>query len=163
MKTPRQGASSKARGRRPLPPTGIVASYLRPEHAAKEVAALHDAPAAIQAVQSGLPFDELEALREALGLPLDRLAPKLGMSRATLHRRRQEGRLTPMESDRLMRYARLMGAAMEVFHDETTAREWLQRPQFGLGRAVPLDYAESEMGAREVENLLWRVAYGVYS
>jgi uncharacterized protein (DUF2384 family) len=28
---------------------------------------------------------------------------------------------------------------------------------------VPLDYAETEIGAREVEDLLGRIEYGVYS
>ena len=36
-------------------------------------------------------------------------------------------------------------------------------PQVGLGGAVPLDYAETELGAREVEDLLSRIEYGVYS
>jgi uncharacterized protein (DUF2384 family) len=57
-------------------------------------------------VQAGLPFAEVEALRAGLDLPLDKLAPKLGLSKATLHRRKLEGRLTPAESDRVMRYAR---------------------------------------------------------
>ena len=33
----------------------------------------------------------------------------------------------------------------------------------GLGGAIPLEYAETEVGAREVENLLGRIEYGVYS
>jgi putative toxin-antitoxin system antitoxin component (TIGR02293 family) len=147
---------------RPFPWAGIIASHV---HGARTKAAeqLRTTNVVVQAVQHGLPFAELEALQTALDLPLEKLAPKLGLSRATLHRRKQEGRLTPIESDRLMRYARLMGTALEVFEDATTAREWLKRPQFGLNRQVPLDYAESEIGAREVETLLWRIAYGVYS
>jgi uncharacterized protein (DUF2384 family) len=43
------------------------------------------------------------------------------------------------------------------------ARVWLKFPQRGLGGAVPLDYAETEVGAREVDNLLGRIDYGVYS
>jgi uncharacterized protein (DUF2384 family) len=39
----------------------------------------------------------------------------------------------------------------------------LKHPQYGLGGAVPLDYAETEVGAREVDNLLGRIDYGVYS
>jgi uncharacterized protein (DUF2384 family) len=40
---------------------------------------------------------------------------------------------------------------------------WLKHPQRGLGGAVPLDYAETEIGAREMDNLLGRIDYGVYS
>jgi uncharacterized protein (DUF2384 family) len=31
------------------------------------------------------------------------------------------------------------------------------------GLALPLDFAETEAGAREVENVLGRIEYGVYS
>jgi|DewCreStandDraft_4_1066084.scaffolds.fasta_scaffold272504_1 putative toxin-antitoxin system antitoxin component (TIGR02293 family) len=162
MKTAKKPAKNRGNGPKAFPWAGIIASHV---HGAKtkEAEALRATPVVIQAVQRGLPFDELEALRAALDLPLDKLAPKLGMSLATLHRRKQEGRLTQAESDRLMRYARLMGTAVQVFRDEQYASEWLKHPQFGLAWSVPLDYAESEMGAREVENLLWRIAYGVYS
>jgi len=117
----------------------------------------------LQDIRHGLVFDELEALREALNLPLDRIAPKIGLSLATLHRRKASGRLTTDESDRVIRYARLIGQAVEVFGDLVAAREWLAHPQHGLDQAVPLDYAETEVGAREVEALLGRIEYGVYS
>ena len=81
----------------------------------------------------------------------------------TLHRRKIEGRLDAVESERVLRFARLMGKAINVFGSENNAREWLNKAQFGLGGAVPLDYAETEIGAREVENLLGRIEYGVYS
>jgi len=91
------------------------------------------------------------------------LACKLGISRATLHRRRASGRLDPEESDRVVRFARLLGKAIEVLESAENAQRWLRSPQLGLGGEVPLDYAESEVGAREVEDLLGRIEFGVYS
>jgi putative toxin-antitoxin system antitoxin component (TIGR02293 family) len=117
----------------------------------------------IQVVREGLDFAELEALREQLDLPLDRLAGQLGMARATLHRRKAGGRLTSDESDKVVRFARLLGHAVHLFGGIEDARRWLKSPQRGLGGAVPLDYAQTEAGAREVENLLGRIDYGVYS
>ena len=117
----------------------------------------------IQVVQEGLEFAELESLREQLDLPLDRLAEYLGLSRATLHRRKASGRLTSDESDKILRFARLVGQAVGIFGGLEQARQWLLAPQRGLGGAVPLEYARSETGAREVENLLGRIDYGVYS
>lgn len=117
----------------------------------------------IKCVQGGLPIEELDALQASLDLPMEALAAKLGISKATLHRRKVEGRLDPAESDRVVRFARLMGQAVKVFGSEAEGRDWLNTPQFGLGGAVPLDYAETEIGAREVENLLGRIEYGVYS
>ncbi|MHB8524384.1 MAG: hypothetical protein ACYDH9_26990 [Limisphaerales bacterium] len=57
-----------------------------------------------------------------------------------------EGRLTPAESDRVMRYARLVRKAVEVMGSEEAGREWLRSEQYGLGMAVPLEYAEAEAG-----------------
>lgn len=117
----------------------------------------------MKVIRGGLPWIELEALQEILDVPLDKLAPMLRISKATLHRRKNEGRLTPEESDRVIRFARLMHIAIEALETEENARAWLSMPQQGLGGALPLEYAEAEMGAREVESLLTRIQYGVYS
>jgi putative toxin-antitoxin system antitoxin component (TIGR02293 family) len=117
----------------------------------------------IRRIQKGLPFSELEALQRDLDLPLDQLAGKLSISRATLHRRKTARRLSPEESDKVMRFSRLLEHAATVFGTVERARAWLKFPQFGLGGAVPLDYAKTEIGAREVDNLLGRIDYGVYS
>ena len=117
----------------------------------------------IAAIGAGLPVAELEVLRASLDLPMEKLASKLGISIATIQRRKVQGRLDPVESDRVMRFARLMGKAVSVFGNEEDARRWLSAAQFGLGGAVPLDYAKTEVGAREVENLLGRIEHGVYS
>ena len=156
--TPRPQAASEASEARA---SGIVDLYL------------HDAPAPasqslkafelIQGIRAGLPVSELNALQKVLDIPMERLAPKLGISRATLNRRMAKGRLEPQESDRLVRFARLMGKAVEVLETKEDARRWLSSPQVGLGGAVPLDCAETEVGAREVEDLLGRIEYGVYS
>jgi putative toxin-antitoxin system antitoxin component (TIGR02293 family) len=117
----------------------------------------------IEVLSAGLPVWELNELQATLAVPMDKLGPMLGISKATLQRRKNEGRLDQAESDRVLRYARLMGKAVAVFESEESARQWLNSPQFGLGGAVPLQYAETEVGAREVENLLGRIEYGVYS
>jgi putative toxin-antitoxin system antitoxin component (TIGR02293 family) len=117
----------------------------------------------VRQIQKGLPFSQLQALRKQLDLPLDQLADKLATSRATLHRRKAAGRLSPDESDKVIRFSRLLEHAATVFGDVERGRAWLKFPQYGLGGAVPLDYAKTEIGAREVDNLLGRIDYGVYS
>ncbi len=117
----------------------------------------------IQAIRDGLSLRELLDLQEALDVPLAALAARIGISKATLHRRKQEGVLTAAESDRVLRFARLIGQAAAVFGGQDAARQWLNAPQRGLAGAVPLDYAETEAGAREVERLLGRIEHGVYS
>ena len=117
----------------------------------------------IRQIQKGLPFSDLKVLQGSIDMPFEQLAAKLSISRSTLQRRRAAGRLSPDESDKVMRFSRLLEHATNVFGDIEKARAWLKFPQHGLGGAVPLDYAETEVGAREVDNLLGRIDYGVYS
>ena len=117
----------------------------------------------IRQIQKGLRFSELETLQNSIDMPFEQLAAKLAISRSTLQRRKAAGRLSPDESDKVMRLSRLLEHATNVVGDVEKARAWLKHPQYGLGGAVPLDYAETEVGAREVDNLLGRIDYGVYS
>ena len=117
----------------------------------------------IARIGAGLSFRAAENLQKALDVPMETLATVLGISRATLHRRKLQGRLDKAESERLVRYQRLLKKASDVFGDKEDARRWLTHPQPGLGNTVPLEFAKSELGAREVENLLGRIEYSVYS
>jgi putative toxin-antitoxin system antitoxin component (TIGR02293 family) len=117
----------------------------------------------IERIRAGLSFRAAQQLQKALGVSLEQLAAVLGMSRATLHRRKTQGRLAEQESERLVRYQQLLKKAVDVFGNEAKAREWLTHAQPGLAQAVPIEFAHTEIGAREVENLLGRIEYGVYS
>jgi putative toxin-antitoxin system antitoxin component (TIGR02293 family) len=104
--------------------------------------------------ESGLAFREFEALRRQLDLSLDELTVRLGLSPATVKERKAAGRLTSDESGKVVSFARLLGHAVHLFGGLDEARRWLKTPQRGLHGAVPLDYAKTDLGAREVENLL---------
>jgi putative toxin-antitoxin system antitoxin component (TIGR02293 family) len=119
--------------------------------------------AVIRRIQKGFHFRELETLQKTIDLPFDQLAGKLSISRSTLQRRKAAGRLSPDESDKVTRFSRLLALAADLFGTVEKGRAWLKHPQRGLGGAVPLDYAETEIGAQEVEKLLGRIDYGVYT
>lgn len=117
----------------------------------------------IRQIQKGLRFTELKTLQHSLDMPFEQLAEKLCISRSTLQRRKAVGRLSSDESDKVIRFSRLLRHATKVFGNVERGRAWLKHPQRGLGGAVPLDYASTETGAREVENLLGRIEYSVYT
>jgi putative toxin-antitoxin system antitoxin component (TIGR02293 family) len=128
-------------------------------------AAFTDNPAEmVDRVLRGLPVGEFDALRGLLGLSVEEMAAKIGISVATLSRRRvKKQALDRDHSDRLMRYARLYWQVVDYFEgDPATARAWLRRPACSLAGRSPLDFAETELGAREVEDLIGRLEYGVY-
>jgi putative toxin-antitoxin system antitoxin component (TIGR02293 family) len=118
----------------------------------------------LERVRSGLPYEALERFQRNVALSLDELAALVQIKPRTLQRRREEGRLSPEESDRLLRATRLFGRALELFEgDAGAARTWLAKPARALGGAAPFEVAASEVGAREVENLIGRLEHGVFS
>jgi putative toxin-antitoxin system antitoxin component (TIGR02293 family) len=118
----------------------------------------------VRKVEKGLPFRVVERLRRNMALTLEELAELIQVRPRTLSRRKEEGRLQPDESDRALRASRLFGRALELFDgDAAAARAWLSSAQPALGGVVPLSVARTELGAREVENLIGRLEHGVFS
>ena len=90
----------------------------------------------------------------------------LGMSRSTVSRREKQAkpRLNPVESDKLVRYAHLLGQAARLMDgDKVAAQEWLDSPSDALGGQTPLECATTEIGARRVEDLITSLEYGMFN
>lgn len=123
-----------------------------------------DLPALMRTVEKGFPYRIFERFLHNLALPVDRAMAFVDIPRRTLTRRKQEGRLLPDESDRLLRASRLFGKALELFEgDRDAATDWLVSRQPALGGAVPVEFARTEIGAREIERLIDRLEHGVFS
>ncbi len=114
-------------------------------------------------VEKGFPYRTLERFQKNIDLPMQKLAELVLISPRTLARRRQEGRLLPEESDRLLRIARVFAKALELFDgDAAAAGAWLEQKQRALGGGIPLALARTEIGSREVELLIERLEQGVF-
>lgn len=138
-------------------------------------------------IKKGLPWGVISYIKEAFNLPDEVIARIIGVSPRTIARRRKSvkvpvkktgavsgkrkkkahpvksERLSPVESDRVYRFARIIALADDVFEDKDEALEWLKSPQYGLGGRLPFDMLQTDAGAREVEELLIRIDYGVIS
>jgi len=126
--------------------------------------AVIDTPALIRQIDAGFPFDTLRKFVAHTGIALPRLASVLGIPDRTLARRKVADRLSPEESERLLRISSVFEKAVELFNgDVESAVHWLTNPKKALGYRQPLDYARTELGAREVENLIGRIGHGVFS
>ncbi|HVH27207.1 MAG TPA: antitoxin Xre/MbcA/ParS toxin-binding domain-containing protein [Vicinamibacterales bacterium] len=111
-------------------------------------------------IKRGLPYSSLESVRERLRLSVPEAASVLHMPARTLARRRQTRRLDADESDRLYRIARVAAHAFTVFGEEKGA-SWLGRPNRALNGESPLRLLDTDVGARQVDDLLGRIAHGV--
>ncbi|HEY2805774.1 MAG TPA: antitoxin Xre/MbcA/ParS toxin-binding domain-containing protein [Gemmatimonadales bacterium] len=111
-------------------------------------------------VEAGLPIEALTRVVAHVSEPSDAGALRYRIvPRATLHRRKTQ--LSLEESERLERLARVAAIAEDVWEDDDKAREFLGSPQPQLGDRRPLDLAHTELGARQVEELLMKLEYGL--
>jgi putative toxin-antitoxin system antitoxin component (TIGR02293 family) len=112
------------------------------------------------AIRKGFPHEVVEELMRASGLTLKELADALDLSPRSLQRRRRTGRLARFESDRLYRLARIVALAEDSLRDRQSVTRWLKNANRALGGVAPIQAIDTEPGAREVENVLGRIAYG---
>ena len=97
-------------------------------------------------------------------IPLPQIASIVGIPPRTLARRKSSGRLTSDESEKLLRLSSVFEQAVNLFEgDEANARQWLMTPKKALDDQTPLAYSRTELGAREVENLIGRLEHGVFA
>lgn len=115
-------------------------------------------------IQQGLPAGMFFSLRDALGVSQEFMSQAISIpARTVMRRQAKKERLKPDESERLLRLARILVRAQQVFESAVRARAWLFAANLALGGATPLDFARTEPGAREVENVLGRLEHGVFS
>jgi len=114
-------------------------------------------------VRTGLPYRSLESIRERLNLSLLEAAVVLHVPLRTLARRRQERKLDADESDRLYRLARIAAQAVSVLGSDEKAATWLRRPNRALNGEAPLALIDTDLGARQIEDVLGRIEHGVVS
>lgn len=113
------------------------------------------------AIREGVPVNRVTVLSESLDVPLADVLGWLDIPPATMARRVKAGRLGRSEGERTLRLARLLARASDVFGGLERGRTWLQKPQYALGGATPLQFAETEPGALEVERLIGRIEHAI--
>jgi putative toxin-antitoxin system antitoxin component (TIGR02293 family) len=118
----------------------------------------------IRQIEHGFSFKVIHILAANSGMSDPLIASIVGIPERTLARRKAAGKLAPQESERLLRISNVFEQAVELFEgDVAAAVTWVTAPQKSLGHHSPLIYARTEVGAREVENLIGRLEHGVFT
>ena len=121
-------------------------------------------PSLIRLINKGLPWSTVLAFARISGFSQQQVAEFLDLPARTFARRRHSGTLDRTESERLVRLAEIFDAALGLFDgDAGSTRQWLISPVRGLDNAAPIHFARTELGAREVRNLIGRMRDGVFS
>jgi putative toxin-antitoxin system antitoxin component (TIGR02293 family) len=114
--------------------------------------------------REGLPVGTLTLLAHQLSIERKTLARVVGISDRTLSRRLAKNeRLSAEESDRTVRLARIVALTTGTLGTSQKASSWLQTPNRALDGERPLDLLDTDTGAKSVETILGRIAYGLYS
>jgi putative toxin-antitoxin system antitoxin component (TIGR02293 family) len=116
----------------------------------------------IRKIDGGLEYKYFEQFQKLTQLPVGDAIRLVAITSRTLQRRKEQGRLEPAESDRLVRASRVFSKALELFEGNTEdAKAWFQTPARALGNEKPIDLARTDVGAREVEALIDRLEQGI--
>lgn len=118
----------------------------------------------VAATRQGIRYAAARRILERYHLDMEEAAVILGTSQRTLARRAQRRQaLSPVESDRLVRFLRIAARAEDVLEDRERASRWLKSPNRALGGQTPMSLLDTDAGAEQVDEVLTRIDYGVYS
>lgn len=106
-------------------------------------------------IREGVPFHRLDDLACRLHLTQETLTHILGVSERTLQRRKETGRLNPVESDRFERLLRIYRLTLRAFDDnQDEARDWLTTAKRTLDGETPVEHLDTEPGTQAVMEML---------
>ena len=123
---------------------------------------IHDNHAMVQRVEEGLPVMDVVEFGKQAGFTTDELAKLIQIPARTYARRvAGKGRLKITEGERAARLMRVFDYAKRLFVTDENTRGWFNAKLIVLGGKTPLEYAQTEPGAREIEAVIERIEDGV--
>lgn len=123
---------------------------------------IHDNHAMVQRVEEGLPVMDVVRFSRQAGFTNEELARLINIPARTYARRvADKGRLKVHEGERAARLMRVFDRAKQLFVTDENTRGWFNAQIPALGWKTPLEYAQTEPGAREVENVIGRIEHGI--
>lgn len=113
----------------------------------------------VRVVVHGFPLASIDELRKG-GMSEEEVSCLIIKPRTLSHRRELGRGLTPEESDRAARVARIMALAEETFANKDKAARWLRGSMSYLDGKSPMEFVRTDAGTRIIENTLAKIAWG---
>lgn len=117
----------------------------------------------IDVIREGIPSSAAENLARRIHVSQSEFSTFLGIPERTLVRRKGTGVLSSEESAKLVRMARVVERASEVFDELDAALDWLKSPNAALAGAIPMSLLDTEIGAKAIMDTLGRIEHGVFA
>jgi putative toxin-antitoxin system antitoxin component (TIGR02293 family) len=112
--------------------------------------------------EKGLPLTTVQSLKEQ-GLTFSEISEIVISPRTLKHRKSRKEKLSSVETDRVLRVARIVDLADKVFGSRMKALLWLRSVDDRLDNRTPMQMLVNESGGRLVENMLWQIDEGIYT
>lgn len=112
--------------------------------------------------EKGLPLATIDRLKRR-GLTFTEISDVVISPRTLKHRKSRKEPLSNVETERVVRVARIVELAEQVFGSREKALLWLRSSDDRLNNRAPMQMLVNEPGGRLVENMLWQIDEGVYS
>jgi putative toxin-antitoxin system antitoxin component (TIGR02293 family) len=112
--------------------------------------------------EEGISTDSLSALKDR-GLTFSEISEIIISPRTLKHRKARREPLSHEETDRVVRVARILFLAEDVFASREKALMWLRMPDERLENRSPIKMLTTESGGRLAENMLWQIDEGIYT
>ncbi len=117
-------------------------------------------------IAHGVPRSALNHLISSVSLlgREENLKKAIGLSARTSQRHKSapDAVLNEDQGSRAWKFAEILSKATEVFGTREAAEQWLERPALALNQSRPIDLLSTQIGAKQVENLLVQLEYCVY-
>ncbi len=116
--------------------------------------------------RQGVSVADAVEVMQTWSIPVAKFAQVIGVSPRKWSRVRTEAPeavLSPVESDRLVRAWRVFEHAKAVFEHAKGGAAWFAAPNPALFGEAPLSMLDTDADVHEVDNILTRLEFGVYS
>lgn len=114
-------------------------------------------------IESGVPLATISEFVASSGIPLKDIYNVVIPARTLKHRRDRKEPLSRDESDKLARLVRVYDHAVKVFGEAERALLWLNRPKHRFNERTPVQMLQTDLGGRQVEEMLGQIEYGIFA
>ena len=118
--------------------------------------------AIIEAVRSGISFQEFEKIVRYAPFTLSEWASYLQLSERTIQRNQKEKKaFQPIQSERIVELVMLYQYGVEVFGDKDNFNTWLNAKSIALGGRTPKELLDTKFGVDMIKDELGRIEHGI--
>ena len=139
----------------------VIPPMLAPQSTMPEYFMSNKAKAVL--ASEGIQKISFEHFKKAAGFDYDEMAWLIGVARNTLINKKGAERFDISISEKIISLAELFTHGIDVFGSMDSFKNWLVQPNRALGMVTPFSLLCSQYGRNEVDTILGRIEWGVYS